>query len=305
MDANGDDVSGMNDEDGVTFPSVMKQGENILISVIIAGAGRLNAWIDWNGDGDFEDGNEHIADNISVAEGSYDLYVTVPEDAITALPTFARFRLSTGSLSSSSGSANGGEVEDYLISIFSSSNEVDNEAPSPPTGVYVASASSGTITLSWEPATDNRGVKAYKIYRDGKVIGTSFTPGYTDRTVVASGSYSYEITALDAAGNESLHSDPLTASAMGTGINPAFAGTHDLKIYPNPSDGTLELKILKNSGEFTLVIFNSIGKFVENKVIYFNDYTCTLDLGHLKSGIYNINLYNDQSFYYGKLVINE
>ena len=50
--ANGDDITGVDDEEGVTFPALI-QGYTAVIPVIVTGVGRLNVWIDWNGDGDF------------------------------------------------------------------------------------------------------------------------------------------------------------------------------------------------------------------------------------------------------------
>ncbi len=303
--ADGDDNADQNDEDGVSFPDIMRQGDTAEISVRVKGAGYLNAWIDWNGDGDFNDENEQLADNLPVSEGTHNLEVIIPEDAITSLATFARFRLSSETLSGASGSANGGEVEDYVVSIFTSSGGVDTEAPSVPTGLQVAASSLDSITISWSPSTDNMGVKVYKVYRDESVVGTSFTSSYTDHSVTPNSTYSYDVTALDAAGNESEHCDPVVASAISTAIGTNKMGDHALKMYPNPTKGLFELEIFEASGEYTLVIFNSVGKFVENKVIYFNASTYSLDLGHLKSGVYNINLYNDRYFYYGKLMINK
>lgn len=116
--ADGDDLSVMDDEDGVIFPATIHQGENINISVTAVGLGRLNAWVDWNGDGDFSDAGEQVASNVVGSDETLNLTVTVPTDAIISAPTFARFRFSPGTLSSSTGSAIGGEVEDYQLNIL-------------------------------------------------------------------------------------------------------------------------------------------------------------------------------------------
>ncbi len=52
--ADGDDLNNIDDEDGVVFPPLTR-GLTASISVTIVGIGYLNAWIDWNGDGDFND----------------------------------------------------------------------------------------------------------------------------------------------------------------------------------------------------------------------------------------------------------
>ena len=49
-DASGDDLDVIDDEDGVTFPS-LTQGQSATIDVAVTGAGGyLQAWIDWDGD---------------------------------------------------------------------------------------------------------------------------------------------------------------------------------------------------------------------------------------------------------------
>lgn len=121
-EADGDDLNGRDDEDGVTFPE-MKPGTSVTIPVrtvknSFLQTGYLSAWIDWNGDGDFNDKNERIADNQKVSYGSSTLSisVTVPSDAIVTRPTYARFRIGPR-VSSPVGTASSGEVEDYMIKI--------------------------------------------------------------------------------------------------------------------------------------------------------------------------------------------
>ena len=127
--ADGDDTSagGMtigvcatpgDDEDGVNLPSALVTGETALIDVTANAACLLNAWIDWNGDGDWNDAGEQIFTNQLVAAGLNNLMVSVPSGA-TAGTTFARFRCSTQPGLAPTGLASDGEVEDYRINIES------------------------------------------------------------------------------------------------------------------------------------------------------------------------------------------
>ncbi len=116
QEADGDDRSGRDDEDGVTFPDMI-QGTRVTVKIDIVGAGRLNGWMDWNGDGDFDDSNEKVASNVSRNTGNYNLSVNVPAAAIASKPVFARFRYGPNGLNST-GSATYGEVEDYMIKII-------------------------------------------------------------------------------------------------------------------------------------------------------------------------------------------
>jgi hypothetical protein len=130
--ADADDLNGLDDEDGVMFPDEMHRGETVDISVTVADMGYLNVWIDWNGDGDFNDANEHVTDNAQRLSGTANISVAVPADAIISQPTFARFRFSAETLTSPTGAAIGGEVEDYQIMLLCAipdPPEVSNNAP--------------------------------------------------------------------------------------------------------------------------------------------------------------------------------
>ena len=137
--ADGDDLSNTNvtfdDEDGVQLGGnelqgqTLEAGESITLDIATQGSGVLNAWMDWNNDGDFQDADEKIATN-AVEGGAGDsdnntpgiqLNFTVPSGA-TAGNTFARFRYSTDADLEPTGTANDGEVEDYQVAIAAASD---------------------------------------------------------------------------------------------------------------------------------------------------------------------------------------
>ncbi|MEE9411593.1 MAG: GEVED domain-containing protein, partial [Methylococcales bacterium] len=119
--ADGDDTSGTDDEDGVTIPVVAwVTGTTETVSVDIQGSGFLNSWIDWNLDGDFTDAGEQISNEMAVSTGVVSLSIAVPVSAASGdLP--ARFRLcsTAGDCNTAIGKATDGEVEDYFISVAS------------------------------------------------------------------------------------------------------------------------------------------------------------------------------------------
>ncbi len=94
----------------------------------------------------------------------------------------------------------------------------DNSPPSTPSGlaattVAQTSISPGVVNLSWSASTDNVGVTSYKVYRDGQQIATvGAQTSYGDQTVAAAATYAYRVQALDAAGNASDLSAPLTVT---------------------------------------------------------------------------------------------
>jgi uncharacterized repeat protein (TIGR01451 family) len=112
--------SGADDEDGVILNSELKQAIPASISVT-ASAGTnsciLNAWIDYNQDGVFNNSNEKIANNQTIASGATaTLTPTIPANSLAGI-TYARFRCASSGGLNSTGAAVDGEVEDYQVSI--------------------------------------------------------------------------------------------------------------------------------------------------------------------------------------------
>ena len=130
-----DDIdSAIDDEDGITFTSSISPGANATIVAVSTMPGRLDAWIDFNQDGDWTDPGEKVLASAPVVGGPNNLNFLVPASASTG-GTFARFRLSSGGALSSEGGASDGEVEDYRIGIEQGSpnGELDwGDAPDKP-----------------------------------------------------------------------------------------------------------------------------------------------------------------------------
>ncbi len=78
----------------------------------------------------------------------------------------------------------------------------DSTPPSAP-GSLTATSSSTKNVLTWTAATDNIGVSAYDIYRNGTYLATVAPPAltYTDKTATAGTGYTYQVAARDLAGN--------------------------------------------------------------------------------------------------------
>ena len=108
-------------DDGVDFNNSNLQnatitaGEDATFTVTVQGNGYLNAWIDWNADGDFDDNGEQIAQNISNVGNIINLTVTAPSSK--TVTSYARFRYSSEADLNATGYAINGEVEDYRIYI--------------------------------------------------------------------------------------------------------------------------------------------------------------------------------------------
>ncbi|MEX2394965.1 MAG: GEVED domain-containing protein [Actinomycetota bacterium] len=105
----------LDDEDGVDIGQLVP-GQVTPVSVEATAPGLLNAWIDWAGDGTFNNTIDRIFTNRPLDAGPNALQFTVPAISI-AQATYARFRLSSAALSGPTGVTNNGEVEDYQVFI--------------------------------------------------------------------------------------------------------------------------------------------------------------------------------------------
>jgi hypothetical protein len=105
------------DEDGVTFGTIQVGALGAIATVNVqGGTAKLDAWIDFNGDGSWGGPGEQIADSVPMSVGDNALSFDVPSWAPDGV-TYARFRLSTAGDLGLKGSAADGEVEDYAVTI--------------------------------------------------------------------------------------------------------------------------------------------------------------------------------------------
>jgi uncharacterized repeat protein (TIGR01451 family) len=105
-----------NDEDGVVFTSPIATCNTASVTVTAGAAGKLDAWIDFNRNGTFNDGGEQIFVSQTLNAGPNNLTFNVPCSATAGL-SYMRFRLSSAGGLGPTGDAPDGEVEDYAVTI--------------------------------------------------------------------------------------------------------------------------------------------------------------------------------------------
>lgn len=134
--ATGDDLNNTDDEDGVSFLNTPTQGNNTNITVTASSIGKLDAWVDFDADGNWTDPGEQIFTNQTLSVGSNALSFPVPISANLG-DTFSRWRFSVAGGLSPTGPAADGEVEDYKLTIFAppdlstSTKDVDDTTVDP------------------------------------------------------------------------------------------------------------------------------------------------------------------------------
>jgi hypothetical protein len=156
-----DDTGHPDDEGGVTFGTIRTGQLQATATVSISGgAGKLDAWIDFNRDGAWGGPGEQIADSVSLSRGENTIAFDVPSWASDGR-AYARFRLSTAGNLGVGGLASDGEVEDYVVTI---------EPPEAACGCFVKK----DVNFSAAGAND---VYATDVDRDGDtdILATSYS----------------------------------------------------------------------------------------------------------------------------------
>jgi len=115
-DANGDDVAGDDDEDGVSFSSVAEGGSASLQVVVSNGPAKIDAWVDFDGDGSFS-ASERIATGSAVPSGTSQIPFNCPVTTLAPRQARVRVRVSSDGVASPSSTAVDGEVEDHVVTI--------------------------------------------------------------------------------------------------------------------------------------------------------------------------------------------
>jgi hypothetical protein len=98
---------------------------------------------------------------------------------------------------------------DYLAT-----GKVEHVRPTTPSNLTSVALDSYTVRLSWDASTDNIGVVGYNILRDGRQVGSQRdgTTAFLDALLNPGTTYTYQVRAFDAAGNDSALGNTTTAT---------------------------------------------------------------------------------------------
>ena len=108
-------------------------------------------------------------------------------------------------------------------------SQPDVTPPSVPASLAASPSSSSQITLSWAGSTDpnvtgqvTSGVAGYQVFRNGTALATTTATAVTDSGLTASTTYSYTVSAIDAAGNLSAPSASASATTLVASLGSAY-----------------------------------------------------------------------------------
>ncbi|MFO1485862.1 MAG: GEVED domain-containing protein [Verrucomicrobiaceae bacterium] len=256
--ATGDDITGSDDEDGVTLPASVQRGASgsmvVNVTNTTGSTAYLNVWVDWNNNGNITSAGSQIATNVTVASGTSNsnrtINFTVPSSA-TLGPVGVRVRLSSTSSPGTSGASGNGEVEDHLLTIVPETDYGDYPSFGAATQVANSNLKIGTNATDTEAsnptsgnadADDTTGVDDEDLTMPALTAGTSTTLAIpvTANTASLSGSTARIIVFADWNGDNDVADTNETLAVQSV----SASGTYNFTLSP-PSTTTAGIKHLR------------------------------------------------------------
>lgn len=191
---------------------------------------------------------------------------------------------------------------------ITTTNIIDNTAPSIPTALVVSNETNTTIDVSWTASTDDIAIKEYDVYIDASYLATTTATTFTVDNLIAATTYSFSVLARDTSNNISAQSIPVngtttaTASFCGTesftnsdaptggyggesftgdnGVTWTYVASRDDEGYEITGKGLMLRRLSDNSKVTSSAVSNGIGEF-----------TCSLRKGFTGAGNRQVALY--------------
>lgn len=136
---------------------------------------------------------------------------------------------------------------------------LDNEAPSVPSIISVIPVSSSQINLSWTASADYFSLKGYRLYQDNVFYDATSSRSYSFTGLAASSTHTYQVSAIDASGNESARSETATGTTLAATPNtppaPQASGNVEIKILTGLEKGRMVNR--RSNGIINLAVFGS------------------------------------------------
>jgi endoglucanase len=88
----------------------------------------------------------------------------------------------------------------------------DTQPPTAPASLAVLAKTSTSVTLGWSASSDNTGVTGYRVFEGATQVGAASTTSLTIGGLAPASTHTYTVRAMDAAGNQSAASSPVTVT---------------------------------------------------------------------------------------------
>lgn len=178
---------------------------------------------------------------------------------------------------------------------------VDTEAPTAPTNLAANTPTANSISLSWIASTDNLGVAAYDVYKNGVLDTTVTGTTATVYGLTPSTTYNFYVIAKDTSGNSSAQSNTVTETTLSGGQTGTVCGTEDFSNIP-ASANNYTTRTWTNNG----ITWNATDARTDQTI---NGKAITLRIGNLTSssfsgGIQSLTVTTSLKFGSGAGVLN-
>lgn len=266
-------------------------GEEIEFDVDIEGGiAGFRIWVDWNGDGMFDDTEVVYSSSeyLSSQSGSFEVPVDA-EPRTTRMRIASHWLSTTGDVDPCQTNFEYGEFEDYTFIV--TGEEVECDAV---TNVEVNEVTETTAVVSWDESTTAIDGYVVEVYEEDADITTD-TPVFTE-TVTA------DVTSVDVEGLTpdttydvyiiaDCGDDNITVSDVVTFTTEDIAGVGDyntleLQVYPNPTATNLNISASEVIEE--VQVYNLLGQLVMTVKPYAAD--VTIDVSKLNAATYLLNV---------------
>ena len=140
----GDDINGVDDDDGVIFTSWLVPGRDATLEVTLSDEGYFAGWIDFDADGVWDQVRERIVFPVLLSAGTHELTFEVQPvgpHGQDDIGTYARFRVCYDRPYAPYSHMESGEVEDYFVDIKPFVDKWTQEVSDPSTGPVAVSSS--------------------------------------------------------------------------------------------------------------------------------------------------------------------
>ena len=291
--------------DFTSISTDLAEGQSYTVSVTPTWTGTIYsegyaAWIDYNNDGDFDDVSELIWSKAPSTDTPNSGNFTVP-NGTSGESVRLRVSMKYNGIPTSCETFTYGEVEDYTVNLGAATGG-DTQAPSTPLNLVASNETTTTVDLSWSASSDNVGVTAYEVFLDGSSIGNVTGTSATVTGLLENTSYTFNVRAVDAAGNNSALSNTANATTTGgggagliagyyfeTGLegwldggsdcarvsssNYSFEGNYSVRLRDNSSSSNARSPILDLSGNNQISIeFHIYSRSMENGEDFFVEF---------------------------------
>lgn len=307
--------------DGITFLTPVRAAASATIQVEATEAGYLNAWFDWNRDGQWTIDEQVISGKV-ISKGLTEVTIQVPS-GVTAGESYARFRIcDCPDIYVTTGAISGGEVEDHLVTIDAVGKVVSGKVWSDKNGNGVQDS-------------DEQGLSGVKLFADlnrNSIHDESEPWAVSDQL----GNYSLgglpvgevrihvdtadEWSVTNTSGNAYVNvtlSNSSTNATLSFGLNRISTALDDDHLlprefgldqnYPNPFNPSTTIRYrLAEAAPVQLTVFDMNGRIVANLVHSTQsagEYSVAFDASSLASGVYVYRLVAGSHVFTKKLTL--